>query len=110
MDTECHICHKAYAHQLEKCSVCGESTCEHCLAYREDVEALFWARYEYLHVGPMCPPCETECSSRANREYCRACFESQVWAVDCDFTDADRTLSHLFNQYKFERYRYTRDG
>jgi hypothetical protein len=105
MQVECHLCHKTYSHQLKTCSVCGAPTCEDCLAYREDVEALFWARYESLHVGPMCPPCETEYNSKANREYCRACFESQVWAVNYEFIDADRTLSHLFNQYKFERCR-----
>jgi hypothetical protein len=102
METECHICHKTYPHQLEKCSVCGEPTCKDHFACHNDVVALFAARYVFLHVGPLCPPCESEYKSRTNKRYCRVCFEHEVWAVDHEFMDSLGTLSYLFNQYKFE--------
>lgn len=75
------------------------------MAYPEDVEALFWARYDSFHVGHTCPTCESEYESRVNREYCRICFESEIWAADHEFMDANATLAYLFNHYKFERYK-----
>lgn len=102
METECHICHKTYAHQLETCSVCGEPTCEHCSACQYDVICLFEARYVFPHVGPLCPLCESEYKSRIDKKYCRVCFEHEVLAVDEEFTDSLATISYLLGEYKFE--------
>jgi len=110
MEVECHICHETYSHQLEACSICGKPTCKRCLAYRDDVEELFWARYVSLHVGPLCSPCESEYKSWVNKEYCRVCFERAVWAVDYEFMDAEATLSHLLDEYKCEQDKQYKNG
>lgn len=102
MEVKCHICGKVYPYQLETCSVCGKPTCKHCFACEQDVVSLFDARYIYLHVGPLCPPCESEYKSRISKKYCRVCFEHEVYVVDHEFNDSLCNLSYLLNHYKFE--------